>query len=146
MCMDSAPAIATGIGEQLKPFMHPLPELFALLVHPRVPLLTADVYRAFTLGSATAPVWDGTSRDAGALMASLRPTRNDLQAAAIQVDARVAEVLLALETVQPAPALVRMSGSGACCFALYSKQDEAAQAAKNIAQYYPDWWVQVTRI
>jgi 4-diphosphocytidyl-2-C-methyl-D-erythritol kinase len=143
MCLDSVPATARGIGEELTPVLKPLPALHALLVHPRAPLLTKDVYGAFAPGDAAAP-WN---EDFGAdFIQSLKPTRNHLQRAAIAVDGHVAEVLLALETLQPAAELVRMTGSGACCFALYRDEAQAQRAAKQLAAHYPNWWVKLTAI
>jgi 4-diphosphocytidyl-2-C-methyl-D-erythritol kinase len=145
MCLDSVPSIARGIGEELTPLLQPLPQLYAVLVHPRTPLLTKDVYAAFEQ-SAQAFSWSAHFTDAASFVASLNPTRNQLQQAAIRVDSNVAEVLLALETLQPAPDLVRMTGSGACCFALYSNKAQAEKATHEIKRHYPDWWVHCTSI
>ena len=144
MCLDSVPVVARGIGEELAPVLKPLPKLHALLVHPRTPLLTKDVYAAFTPGDAAAPWNDDFS--AGDFLASLKATRNHLQRAAIAVDGRVAEVLLALETLQPAPDLVRMTGSGACCFALYRDEAQAQRALKQLSEHYPNWWMKLSAI
>ena len=141
MCLDSVPVITRGIGEQLAPVLKPLPPLYALLVHPRRPLLTKDVYGAFTLGEA-APAWNEDAE----FMTALKGMRNHLQRAAIAVDGHVAEVLLALETLQPAPELVRMTGSGACCFALYRDEAQGQRAAQQLAQHYPNWWVKLSAI
>ncbi|MFZ4542197.1 MAG: 4-(cytidine 5'-diphospho)-2-C-methyl-D-erythritol kinase [Rickettsiales bacterium] len=144
MCLDSVPAIARGIGEKLTPLLQPLPLLGVLLVHPRVPLLTKQVYETFTLHEGAAP-WQGEQTAGSAWLASLKGTRNDLQQAAIAVDSKVAEVLLALETLQPAPALVRMTGSGACCFALFQTSSQAEKAAQYLTRHHPEWWVRSTR-
>ena len=79
-------------------------------------------------------------------IASLQETRNHLQRPAIAVDSRVAEVLLALETLQPTPDLVRMSGSGACCFGLYAEAQHAQQAHQRIIKQHPHWWVALTAL
>ncbi len=144
MCLDSVPTMARGIGEELTPVLHPLPMMHAVLVHPRTPLLTKDVYAAFRLGNTANP-WNDhfTSKD---FIASLKPTHNHLQRAAIVVDGHVAEVLLALETLQPAADFVRMTGSGACCFALYQEEAAAQRAAAQLKKHYPNWWIALTRI
>ena len=144
MCLDSVPVVARGIGEELTPVLKPLPELTALLVHPRTPLLTKDVYAAFSPVEQKA-AWQEDFTEAD-FIASLRSTRNHLQRAAISVDGNAAEVLLALETLQPAASMVRMTGSGACCFALYQEEAQAQRAARQLAQQYPHWWVTVTAI
>jgi 4-diphosphocytidyl-2-C-methyl-D-erythritol kinase len=37
--------------------------------------------------------------------------------------------------------LVRMSGSGATCFALYADRRHADEAAARVAADHPTWWV-----
>ena len=146
MCLDSVPAIARGIGEDLTPLLGDMPPLYAVLVHPRTPLLTKDVYAAYKPG-APATAWQHTAaHGAAAFLATLATTRNHLQPAAVAVDSNVAEVLLTLETLQPASPFVRMSGSGACCFALYASASEAARAAAELARHYPHWWVKQTEL
>jgi 4-diphosphocytidyl-2-C-methyl-D-erythritol kinase len=145
MCLAGSPAIARGIGDELAPLAAPLPPLYAVLAHPRIPLLTADVYRAYQPSTATAP-WQASWDGAKGLLGALRSARNDLQAAAIITDARVAELLLELESLLPEPALVRMSGSGACCYALYDESASAERAASALIQQRPDWWVRACAI
>jgi 4-diphosphocytidyl-2-C-methyl-D-erythritol kinase len=41
--------------------------------------------------------------------------------------------------------LVRMSGSGATCFALFSDHDACHRAAGNVQRHHPDWWVSTAR-
>ncbi len=144
MCLDSTPAIARGVGEALTPVLPPPPVVQVLLVHPRVPLLTKHVFARARLNDP-APVWKSEMRSVEGFINSLAPTRNHLQRPAIAVDSRVAEVLITLETLQPAPALVRMSGSGACCFGLYTSADAAERAAKILKHQHPNWWVALTK-
>jgi 4-diphosphocytidyl-2-C-methyl-D-erythritol kinase len=145
MCLDAVPVVARGIGEELTPVLAPVPALQAVLVHPRTPLFTKDVYGAFALGEQAAASWVAPV-DGKQFVASLQATRNHLQRAAIAVDGNVAEVLLALETLQPAAELVRMTGSGACCFALYADAADAERAVAQLRKHYPSWWVQRTAI
>lgn len=144
MCLASTAAMARGIGDELTP-ISALPQMHGVLVHPRVPLLTAQVYEAYRHQSR--PVWGAVGNDCDALtlpelLAMLKTTRNDLQLPAIGISPLIAEVLLALETLLPMPLLVRMTGSGACCFALYEHAEEAARASTHLKTEYPLWWVQ----
>lgn len=145
MCLQAVPALARGIGDELVPLMQPLPMLYALLVHPRVPLLTKDVYAAVEM-PASIPAWREETANASAFLASLSSTRNHLQRAAIRVSGHVAEVLLTLETLEPRAPFVRMTGSGACCYALFAEQSDAQKAANNVHEHHPDWWTQVTAL
>lgn len=146
MCLDAVPAIARGIGEDLTPLVGELPTLHAVLVHPRKPLLTKDVYGAFQRSTIIAQ-WNYDPRQSAInFLNSLEPTRNHLQRPAIEIESSVAEILLTLETLQPAPGLVRMTGSGACCFALYADAESAERAAAFVSREHPHWWVKRTKL
>jgi 4-diphosphocytidyl-2-C-methyl-D-erythritol kinase len=54
-------------------------------------------------------------------------------------------VLAALKRL-PGAKLVRMSGSGSSCFALFATQREAAAAAQRLAAEQKGWWVQATSL
>lgn len=105
-----------------------------LLVNPGVPVSTGAIFGA----------WDRIDR--GALEADdLARARNDLQAPAIALAPVIAQVL-ALLAAQAGVGLVRMSGSGATCFALFDGQEECAAAAAAIGREHPDWWIMATTI
>lgn len=145
MCLHPIPAIAEGVGEKLIPLLPPPPPCSVLLVYPRAPLLTKRVFAQARLGDP-APPWTPDMKSAERFIASLASTSNHLQRPAIAVDSRVAEVLLALETLLPKPDLVRMTGSGACCFGLYANAQEAARGKAAIAHQHPHWWVTLTQL
>jgi 4-diphosphocytidyl-2-C-methyl-D-erythritol kinase len=122
-CVRSRPAFGTGAGEALVD-AGALPPMGVLLVNPRVAVPTGPVFRA----------WDG--QDRGPLGHDWRAARNDLEAPAIHLQPVIAEVLAWLRTL-PGASLVRMSGSGATCFALFEGAIPAVDA--------PDgWWMQPT--
>lgn len=123
-CLLSLPARGEGAGDQLTPIA--LPELSGtpvLLVNPRVPLSTAQVFAR----------WDGIDRGA---LAGWREGRNDLQDPAIAMVPQIGTVLAWLEA-QPGAAFVRMSGSGATCFALFRSEEERSAAAQAVPR---EWW------
>lgn len=124
-CVRCRPALGTGAGEALLD-VAPLPPMGVLLVNPRVAVPTGPVFRA----------WDGDDR--GPLGADWRAARNDLEAPAIGLQPVIADVLAWLRTL-PGASLVRMSGSGATCFALFERAVPPVEA--------PDgWWVQPTAL
>lgn len=128
-----------GIGEVLTP-VDGLPKIFAVLVNPGMHVPTPQIFKALDQKNNPAmpeilPQWsDGTG-----LMAWLAEQRNDLQAPACQIAPEINAVLTALRHHSD---LVRMSGSGATCFALFSHRSDAESAAKAVAQEHPGWWVQ----
>lgn len=128
-CVDSRTMIGRGTGTDLEPVAaDDLRGTPVLLVNPRVPLATGPVFRA----------WDGVDRGplpAGSARAIALAGRNDLEPPAIVLCPPIAEVLAALAAT---PAwLVRMSGSGATCFALYSDSGERDAA---VAAMPAGWW------
>jgi 4-diphosphocytidyl-2-C-methyl-D-erythritol kinase len=124
-CVRSRPALGTGVGEALVD-VGVLPPMGVLLVNPRVAVPTGPVFRA----------WDG--KDRGPLGHDWRAARNDLEAPAISLQPVIANVLAWLDSL-PGASLVRMSGSGATCFALFEGAIPPVEA--------PDgWWVQPTAL
>ena len=94
-----------------------------LLVNPRAPLSTAEVFAA----------WDGADRGP---LGDWREGRNDLEAPAKALVPQIGDVLSWL-SAQPGATFTRMSGSGATCFALFDTEaarDEAADAVPR------EWW------
>lgn len=123
-CLLSLPMRGEGAGDRLTSF--PLPELSnkpVLLVNPRVALSTADVFAR----------WDGHDRGP---LGDWRGGRNDLQPAAIALVPQVETVLSWLGT-RPGADFVRMSGSGATCFALFDTEDARDAAADAVPR---EWW------
>ena len=127
-CVRSETCIGRGTGTELEPLANDLAGTPVLLVNPRVPLATGPVFKA----------WDGIDRGAmpeGPVRAIALAGRNDLEAPALGLCPAIGAVLAHLRTT--GAWLVRMSGSGATCFALYASAAErdAAQAGLPAA-----WW------
>jgi 4-diphosphocytidyl-2-C-methyl-D-erythritol kinase len=142
VCLDPRPRIMRGIGEILsKPFE--LPRLPALLVNPRAPTATKDVFAAFDASHSTSPPLENPPREN--LMDYLQRHGNDLTAAAIACVPIIGDVLDTLRALAGAQ-LARMSGSGSTCFALFGTQDSARIAARQLAHARPDWWVAPTTL
>ena len=148
-CLDPQARIMSGVGDRLGPAIR-LPEVFALLVNPRVHAPTPKVFAAFDLAPRSkppspAPSAPAAGLDAGGLIAFVSSARNDLEAAAIQVAPAVADVLRSLSQIREARA-TGMSGSGATCFALFGDRRGAAAARRRVAADHPGWWVEATRL
>lgn len=148
-CFRARALIAEGRGEQLTSAPR-LPELNAVLVNPGAPSPTGAVYRAYDEGvhpdGATPPPMPDHLESAEETAAWLAvATRNDLEAPAVALEPRIAEVLSALRE-EPESLLVRMSGSGATCFALCAGDIEAEGLAERLEAMRPDWWVRRCRL
>lgn len=127
-CLLSLPSRGSGTGDRLSPIdLSELSGAPVLLVNPRVPLSTAEVFAA----------WDG--KDRGALR-EWREGRNDLQEPAIMLVPQIGSVLAWL-SAQPGADFVRMSGSGATCFALFASEEARDSAAIAVPR---EWWHQAS--
>lgn len=144
VCLRATATRMYGIGEGLTPVA--LPDLYALLVNPGVPVPTGPVFQALESRdnapmSAQIPKFS-TGSDCAAW---LYEQRNDLEEPAIQVAPVIDRVLSDLRATK-GQQLSRMSGSGATCFALYSSKKAAHMAAYEIGAEHPDWWCQVVTL
>lgn len=148
-CLRARALIAQGRGEQLTPAPS-LPELNAVLVNPGAPSPTGAVYRAYDADvhpeGAQCPFMPDHLESAEETAAWLAvATRNDLEAPAVRLEPRIGEVLDVLRA-EPESLLVRMSGSGATCFALCASDIEAEGLAERLESMRPDWWVRRCRL
>ncbi|MBB3910620.1 4-(cytidine 5'-diphospho)-2-C-methyl-D-erythritol kinase [Sphingomonas desiccabilis] len=130
-CLLSRTAIGRGRGEDLVP-VDGLGGVPALLVNPGVGVSTAAVFER----------WDGVDRGSigsGDLLEVARSGRNDLEPPARSLAPAIDGVLAVLAR-QPRTHMVRMSGSGATCFALFEDAPACAAAAEAIRSAEPGWW------
>jgi 4-diphosphocytidyl-2-C-methyl-D-erythritol kinase len=142
MCLRSRPLIARGIGEHIEA-LPDFPAFAMLLGNPLVGVSTPAVFRQLT--NKTNPAFDFDSRqrrsraDWISLIGSLR---NDLEPPARAQCSAIGE--LSELMAGQAPSLVRMSGSGATCFALFDDMATAEAAAASLHRLRPDWYFQAT--
>jgi 4-diphosphocytidyl-2-C-methyl-D-erythritol kinase len=123
-CLLCMTARGAGAGDEVELVDDPsIPGTPVLLVNPRVPLSTGDVFAR----------WDGVDRGP---LGEWRDGRNDLERPARIMVPAVGDVLDWLGS-QPGIDVSQMSGSGATCFGLFD--DEAARDAAAAA-CPPDWW------
>ncbi|WP_334162750.1 4-(cytidine 5'-diphospho)-2-C-methyl-D-erythritol kinase [Phenylobacterium sp.] len=147
-CLWGRPVLAEGRGERLSPAPGFAP-VDAVLVNPRVPVSTPEVYRSFDargrFGDVTPPPAPEAFEGAVELAAWLATLRNDLEPAAIDVAPEVGAVLDTLAG-EPEALLARVSGSGGTCFALCAGDIEAEGLAERIESLAPQWWVRRVRL
>jgi len=142
VCLEGRPAYMGGIGERLDMAPH-LPAAWLVLVNPGVSVSTPEVFQAYKTSEVafTKPArFHGHPHDAQHLAELLSERGNNLMAPAVTLNPEIQEVLDALQN-QDGALLVRMSGSGATCFALFASQNDAARAASALAQDHPNWWI-----
>jgi 4-diphosphocytidyl-2-C-methyl-D-erythritol kinase len=142
-CLHQRALIMRGIGEQITPLEAPHPlvnelKTFAfLLVNPCVPILTADVYRAYAVSGAAYQPQERAE--------DWRNARNDLQAAAIACCPIIAEVLAALQG-QEGCEVVRLCGSGATCYGAFTSTAARDAAMARLQAQHAEWWLLPCRL
>jgi 4-diphosphocytidyl-2-C-methyl-D-erythritol kinase len=148
VCLASRPCVMTGVGESLQPLS--LPIMPCVMVNPRVPVATKDVFNALGLRNGellvgATDVLRGTAwPEAGASVEDwvevLAASSNDLEGPATRIQPIIGNVISALSATNGAW-LARMSGSGATCFAIYENIADAGRAADDLRRDHPEWWV-----
>lgn len=148
VCLFSRACDMTGVGEQLLPLA--LPSMPCVMVNPRVPVATKDVFKELGLRNGEllvgatdvleAPAWPEQGGSIADWVDVLETVANDLEAPALRIEPVIGDVLEALRS-SAGVKLARMSGSGATCFAIYGAPAEAHAAAERIRRDHPGWWV-----
>jgi 4-diphosphocytidyl-2-C-methyl-D-erythritol kinase len=147
-CLESRPVLMTGLGEIIRP-VKGMPACGVVLANPGTKLDTKSVYAALKAGPAPTQqarpqVPDfGDSFDALIDYASVRA--NVLEPVALNLTPAIGEVLDGLSRLKGAR-LVRLSGSGPTCFALFASEDEAKLAGAEFGTAHPEWWVAASAV
>lgn len=111
-----------------------VPARHLLLVNPLQSVSTAAIFKA----------WDGKDQGPvarGDIWQATLSGRNDLEPIAAAICPAITDILNALAHANPA--MVRMSGSGATCFALFAEAEDL-EAAKALLD--PRWWSMGTEL
>jgi len=141
-CLHQTPLFVSGIGEIIEPVS--LFDAFNIvLVNPGAKLSTPVVFDAFHIETDGhfLPKMGFQYQSGQKLGPWLKDhTSNSLQAPAVSLCPDIADALNLLETCDGAQ-LVRMSGSGATCFALFDDPADAEKARQSLESARPDWWV-----
>jgi 4-diphosphocytidyl-2-C-methyl-D-erythritol kinase len=148
VCLASRACVMTGVGETLLPLG--LPKMPCVMVNPRVPVATRDVFAALGLRNGEllvgatdvlqATAWPEEGASLEDWVEVLASGSNDLEIPATRIQPVIGKVLSALNATNGAW-LARMSGSGATCFAIFENTAEAQRAAQKIQLDHPQWWV-----
>jgi 4-diphosphocytidyl-2-C-methyl-D-erythritol kinase len=131
-CLYSRSARGEGRGDRLQFTDYGLGGAPLLLVNPGVKLSTPAVFER----------WSGLDR--GPLGDPFTGS-NDLETPARSLVPEIGEVLEAL-TAAGTASLVRMSGSGATCFALFENVPDRDEADGRIGAGHPGWWRLASRL
>jgi 4-diphosphocytidyl-2-C-methyl-D-erythritol kinase len=123
-CLRSRTVRGTGRGDTLIGVRQRFAGTPVLLVNPGVSISTAEVFRRWK---------------------RRRAHGNDLEPAALEIAPVIGDVIELLNA-QPGVRMVRMSGSGATCFALFDSVACRDSADAAIAEARRDWWRLASRL
>ncbi|MFC6445307.1 4-(cytidine 5'-diphospho)-2-C-methyl-D-erythritol kinase [Shinella zoogloeoides] len=138
MCLAGRPLIARGVGEEITPVA--MPSLPMVLANPLVGVSTPAVFKALASRHNPPLALDASPAD---WLDAIGRLRNDLEPPA---HALCPDISALAETLAATDAhVVRMSGSGASCFALYRSDEAAEAAAALLSQQHPHWFFTATR-
>lgn len=134
-CVFSRTSFGSGTGTALilRDDSH-VPARHLLLVNPLQSVSTAAIFKA----------WDGKDRgpiERGDIWQAALSGRNDLEPIAAAICPAIHDILNVLERTNAS--MVRMSGSGATCFALFNEAKDL-EAAKELLD--PLWWSMGTEL
>jgi len=141
MCLAARPLIATGIGENIRPLKN-FAKLAMVLVNPAIEIPTPSVFKA--LESKHNPPLPPlpAANETGQIIEWLQSTRNDLEAPAAKLFPEILAVRRLLE--EAGAEFIRMSGSGATFFGIFSDMAKAREAAAYIGTQKPCWFAVAT--
>ena len=126
-------AFAEGVGEALTPA--PLPPAWYLIIHPGVAVPTAGIFTSNALRRDTPSIdpaaWS-TALDRGV-------GTNDLEEVAVSLYPEVGVALKWLMAQPETAGRVRMTGSGACIFAVFDDEMPAQAVLKRLPAAWQGW-------
>lgn len=142
MCMVGKPLMARGVGEAIT-LMPGMPSFHCIIANPLQPVSTPQVFQKLTEKNnppmGPQPVMSGLED----WLDWLGSLRNDLELPARQLQSRIAELSGLMKDT--GAALVRMSGSGASCFAIYRSEADADESLARLTAARPNWFFMQTR-
>ncbi|MEQ1653237.1 MAG: 4-(cytidine 5'-diphospho)-2-C-methyl-D-erythritol kinase [Hyphomicrobium sp.] len=152
VCLLSQTAMMGGIGDRIEA-AGPLPPVALVLVNPLGPVpadKTAQVFKrlkAPPLASSDHPTPLVVPRldDMSSLFGYMTEHGNDLEHSALEVVPEITAIKRLLSQTA-AVELVRLSGGGPTCFAIYATCEDAERAGALISSRHPSWWVHASRI
>ncbi len=134
-------SIIKGRGEIIKNF--PLFfEIHALLINPKITLLTKEVFKKFGNNFSTKTITEELlKKDVFELIKNFP---NDIEKPAIEILPIISKILKELK--DSSADFVKMSGRGASCFAIFQDKKNLIKAEKNLTKKFPNFFIKKVKI
>lgn len=139
--LEKQASIVGGRGEFITNYPK-FTEITALLVNPRVPILTKEVFEGFNgYFSTKVDVKTLLKADINDLLSDFP---NDMEGPAIEKLPLISDILVNLRHFGAKTA--KMSGSGASCFGIFANEESLDVAEKNFLKNHPNFFVKKVKI
>jgi 4-diphosphocytidyl-2-C-methyl-D-erythritol kinase len=124
ICTYSKPMLCSNFGENIDFFVK-LPKLYIQIVNPCIPLLTKDVFNAYSFNDKNVKDYQYQEEygDINTLIEILKYMGNDLLSSAMKC-MPVIEELIKFLSKQDGCLYSNISGSGASCFAIFDSEEK----------------------
>jgi len=141
ICFNSRDCIASGIGDQIV-YKNNFPKYYFVLVKPKFSLLTNRVYSNLNKSAYNKDHKDFSYN----LIKKFNPLdfNNDLEKPAIKLRPLIRNLLGDLSKIEGV-LFSRMTGSGSCCYGVFSNYKKAVKAEKKIKIKYPGCWLKIAK-
>jgi 4-diphosphocytidyl-2-C-methyl-D-erythritol kinase len=150
VCLKSRAALMTGVGEHIENVALP-GGLFAVLANPLVSVPQNKTARVFVLLAAPPVAADGRSEKSpefstvNQVIAYAAARGNALEKPARELFPIIDTLLSELDQLAGSR-FAQLSGAGPTCFALFDTKRAADNAAAELENRRPDWWIRSTRL
>ena len=139
ICFNSRDCIASGIGDKIL-FKNNFPKYYFVLVKPKFSLLTNKVYSNLNKSNYNKFQKNLFYKS----KFNLSDFNNDLEKPAIKIRPLIKKLLNDLSDLDGA-LFSRMTGSGSCCYSVFSNYEDAKYAAIKIKTKYPNYWLKIAK-
>jgi len=139
-CLYKKMALIQGIGEKIVDIKIEKPELFLLIVNPRVAINTAQIFQNLELSEKNIQ-----NNDQDDIINMIKYRQNHLQIVAEKFCPEITNILENL-ILQRNIINAKLSGSGATCFAVFNKKEDLDFAFDNLKNIFPDFYIKKSKL
>jgi 4-diphosphocytidyl-2-C-methyl-D-erythritol kinase len=150
VCLKSRAALITGIGEHIENVA--LPDgLFAVLANPLVSVPQNKTARVFALLAAP-PITSDRASENSPEFSTVEQVIAYAAARGNALEEPARELFPIIDTLRSelgqlaGSCFAQLSGAGPTCFALFDTKYSAEDAAAELENRHPDWWIRSTRL
>ena len=130
-----------GIGEKLEKVDEP-PMMWIVLVNRGEKISTRSVFESIKSFSIEPPESSPVFKTRDLFLEYLISRGNDLEIPVVEKFPQIQNLLDAIKKTNGC-SISRMSGSGATCFGIFLKKDDAYIASKQLSKSFPTGWIRV---